>query len=60
MTRRVLAILLPTAFFAALDRGAQSLASNGIAEYSGELLTDKTRGELLQVSRGIAVLLLVM
>ncbi|KAI0804621.1 hypothetical protein BC629DRAFT_1437902 [Irpex lacteus] len=56
----VLTILLPTAFFASLDRGAQSIATTGIAQYSGELLSDKTRGQILQMSRGLAVLLLVI
>ncbi|KAI0085228.1 hypothetical protein BDY19DRAFT_996943 [Irpex rosettiformis] len=56
----VLAILLPTAFFASLDRGAQSVATNGVAEYSGQLITDKTRGEVLQMSRALAILLLII
>ena len=56
----MLAILLPTAFFAALDRGALSIPSNGEAIYTGTLLTDKTRMELLRMSRGLAVMLLVV
>ena len=56
----MLTILLPTAFFASLDRGAQSIASNGELTYSGNLLTDHTRGEILAMSRGLAVVLLVV
>ncbi|KIP03693.1 hypothetical protein PHLGIDRAFT_228386 [Phlebiopsis gigantea 11061_1 CR5-6] len=56
----VLTILLPTAFFASLDRGAQSIASNGVAQYSGSLLTDSTRDQILRMSRGLAVVLLVV
>jgi hypothetical protein len=59
-TPSVLTILLPTAFFASLDRGAQSIATNGIAQYSGQLLTDNTRREILRMSRGLAVVLLIM
>ncbi|EKM51117.1 uncharacterized protein PHACADRAFT_263099 [Phanerochaete carnosa HHB-10118-sp] len=56
----VLTILLPTAFFAALDRGAQSIASNGQLTYSGNVLTDHMRDEILRMSRGLAVVLLVV
>ncbi|KAI0804620.1 hypothetical protein BC629DRAFT_1488445 [Irpex lacteus] len=56
----VLTILLPTAFFASLDRGAQSVATNGIAQYSGALLTDLTRDKVLRMSRGLAVVLLLI
>ena len=53
-------ILLPTAWFAALDRGAQSVTSAGTLDYSGNLLTDHTRQHLLRMSRGIAVILLLV
>ncbi|KAF7789150.1 hypothetical protein EIP86_000087 [Pleurotus ostreatoroseus] len=56
----VLTILLPTAWFAALDRGAQSVTSAGTLDYSGNLLTDHTRQHLLRMSRGIAVILLLV
>ena len=56
----VLTILLPTAFFASLDRGAQSIATTGIAEYSGSLLTDPSRDKILRMSRGLAVVLLLV
>lgn len=56
----VLTILLPTALFAALDRGAQSLATNGALAYSGNVISDHTRDEILRMSRGLAVVLLIV
>ena len=57
----VLALLLPTAFFAALDRGAESVPIPGSgAVYTGTLLTDTTRDQLLRMSRGVAVILLIV
>ena len=56
----MLTILLPTAFFAALDRGAQSIAPSGVLEYSGNVVTDRVRGEILSMSRGLAVVLLIV
>ena len=57
----VLALLLPTALFAALDRGAQSVPTPGLGVvYTGTLLTDATRDQLLRMSRGIAIILLVV
>lgn len=53
-------MLLPTAFFAALDRGAQSIATNGKLEYSGGILTDEFRDAVLRMSRGLAVILLII
>ena len=50
---RVMSILLPTAFFSALDRGITG--SDPTA-----LLTDELRTHLLRFSRGTAVILLVM
>jgi Ca2+:H+ antiporter len=50
---RVLSILLPTAFFASLDRGVVEPSENG-------LVNDSLRGNFLQMSRGIAIILLVM
>ena len=55
----VLATLLPTAFFAALDRGANSPAS-GAADVSTALVNDNIRDEILRISRGIAVALLIV
>ena len=51
-------MLLPTAFFAALDRGAQSISSSG--GQFGTLVTDATRDQILRMSRGLAVLLLIV
>ena len=56
----VLTILLPTAFFAALDRGAQSIASNGQVTYSGNVVSDHMRDEILRMSRGLAIILLIV
>ncbi|KAI0631672.1 hypothetical protein C8Q77DRAFT_1128220 [Trametes polyzona] len=55
----VLATLLPTAFFAALDRGANAVTSAG-SEVGSPLVNDATRSEILRMSRGIAVMLLVV
>jgi Ca2+:H+ antiporter len=54
LTIGVLAILIPTAFFAALDRGTvEPTASAG-------LITDAVRDDFLRMSRGLAVVLLVI
>lgn len=37
-----------------------SIASNGQSTYSGSLLTDHTRDQILRMSRGLAVVLLVV
>ncbi|KAH9895936.1 hypothetical protein C8Q73DRAFT_643814 [Cubamyces lactineus] len=55
----VLATLLPTAFFAALDRGV-SVATAGAAETVSAVVNDTTRGQILKMSRGMAVMLLVV
>nr|AVR29894.1 putative calcium-hydrogen exchanger 2 [Ganoderma lucidum] len=55
----VLAMLLPTAFFAALDRGATTAAESGAA-VSTELVNDNIRSEILTISRGIAIILLIV
>ncbi|KAH9913962.1 uncharacterized protein BXZ73DRAFT_106748 [Epithele typhae] len=55
----VLATLLPTAFFAALDRGATQTTSSG-AEAVSAIVTDATRDQILRMSRGIAIMLLVI
>lgn len=57
---RVLAILLPTAFFAALDRGALGVSADGTSIVTGALLTDSVRDQLLRMSRGVAVMLLIV
>ena len=56
---RVLATLLPTAFFAALDRGV-SAATAEAAEAVSAVVNDTTRGQILRMSRGMAVMLLVV
>lgn len=54
-------MLLPTAFFAALDRGALSISSTtGQGDFSGTIVSDSTREKLLRMSRGLAVLLLIV
>jgi len=53
----IMAILLPTAFFAALDRGSSSAGSQ---QFPTTLVNDNTRGQLLKMSRGLSVLLLIV
>ena len=48
-----MSILLPTALFSALDRGAA-------ASQTTQLPTDELRSQFLRFSRGTAVVLLVM
>ena len=52
-------MLLPTAFFAALDRGGNATAGSG-AEVSTDLVNDDIRSEILKISRGIAIILLIV
>lgn len=47
-------LIVPVAYFAALDRGA---AEPGAVE---SIVTDATRGQLLVMSRGMAVILLIV
>ncbi|KAI0072620.1 hypothetical protein K474DRAFT_1667609 [Panus rudis PR-1116 ss-1] len=56
----VMTILLPTAFFAALDRGVVIQAETGATGFSSELISDHSRDQLLRMSRGVAVCLLVV
>ncbi|KAJ3477570.1 hypothetical protein NLI96_g10367 [Meripilus lineatus] len=56
----VLTVLLPTAFFAALDRGIKSVSDTGEPQFDDTLVNDEVRGQLLRMSRGLAVLLLVV
>ncbi|KAF7313554.1 hypothetical protein HMN09_00511500 [Mycena chlorophos] len=51
----VLTLLLPVAFYAAMDNGA---IPSTPADAASTLVNDTTRGMLLQISRGLAVLLL--
>jgi Ca2+:H+ antiporter len=56
LTIGVLAILLPTAFFAALDRGVNEPVANDAAG----LIKDSLRGDFLKMSHGLAIILLVI
>ena len=51
----VLFLLLPVSFFAALDRGDKAGAGG-----ANNVVSDHMRGEILQVSRGMAILLIVV
>lgn len=59
LTIGVLAILLPTAFFAALDRGATTYNAQDFPVFTGPLFKDDIRDQLLRMSRGLAVVLLI-
>lgn len=50
-----MALLVPAAFFAALDRGAGAQLGT-----EGSIVNDTMRGHFLRMSRGIAVILLVV
>lgn len=50
-------LLLPAAFFAAMDHGVVPTA---VAETADLFTTDTTRGQFLQMSRGLAVILLAV
>ncbi|PIL32583.1 transporter [Ganoderma sinense ZZ0214-1] len=59
----VLAIAVPTAFFAALDRGTIVSGSNSESGLPGAfvpLVSDGVRRDILRMSRGISVVLLVI
>lgn len=51
----VLCILLPTAFFASIDRGVSEASADPLA-----LVSDVHRGEFLKMSRGLAIMLLII
>lgn len=56
----MLAILLPTSFFTSLNRSLLSTSVDGEAALTGTLVNDKTRNKLLHMSRGIAIVLLLV
>ena len=58
----VLGILVPTVFFAALDRGdvTSSTAGAGLPPAFVPLVSDSVRRYILQISRGIAIILPVV
>lgn len=49
-------LLIPAAFFAALDKGAVISATSE----AGALVSDATRGQFLQMSRGLAIILIAV
>jgi Ca2+:H+ antiporter len=51
-------LLVPAAFFAALDRGVASTITTDPTAKS--FITDATRGEFLKMSRGVAIILLLV
>jgi Ca2+:H+ antiporter len=55
LTIGCMTLIVPAAFFAALDRG-----TNAELGSAGTLVTDSVRGEFLKMSRGIAIILLVV
>jgi len=57
LTMGVLSLILPAAFFAALDHGAGTAAGG---EATSTILTDELRDKFLRLSRGMAVILLIM
>lgn len=58
----VLGILIPTIFFAALDRGdvTNPTAGGGLPQNFVPLVSDRVRAYILQISRGIAIVLPAM
>jgi Ca2+:H+ antiporter len=54
----VMTLLIPAAFFAALDRGVASTITTDAAV--GSLINDATRGNFLKMSRGLACILLLV
>lgn len=54
----VMGLLVPAAFFAALDRGVASTITTDPTAKS--FITDATRGEFLKMSRGVAIILLLV
>jgi Ca2+:H+ antiporter len=54
----VMALLIPAAFFAALDRGVASTITADAAV--GSVVNDAIRGNILQMSRGLAIVLLLV
>jgi len=57
LTIGVMTLLLPAAFFAALDRG---MVTTTAGETAKVFINDTTRGNFLQMSRGLALILLAV
>jgi Ca2+:H+ antiporter len=53
-----MALLIPAAFFAALDRGVTSTITTDATVQS--VVNDDIRGSILQMSRGLAIILLLV
>ena len=53
-----MALLIPAAFFAALDRGVPSTITTDQAV--GSIVNDDTRHIFLEMSRGLAIILLLV
>jgi Ca2+:H+ antiporter len=53
-----MALLVPAAYFAALDRGTASIISTSAS--SGSIINDAVRGDFLKMSRGLAIILLLV
>lgn len=60
LTTGVLAFLLPIAFFTALDRGIIPVSSIASSAVNTGVVSDYMRGDLLKMSRGMAVILLAV
>lgn len=52
-----MSLIVPAAFFAALDRGEPNTTSTATSE---DVITDAYRGDFLKISRGSAILLLII
>ncbi|EIM84946.1 uncharacterized protein STEHIDRAFT_60432 [Stereum hirsutum FP-91666 SS1] len=57
LTFGILSLIVPAAFFAALDRGEPNTTSTATSE---DVITDAYRGDFLKISRGSAILLLII
>ncbi|KAK7470977.1 hypothetical protein VKT23_002391 [Stygiomarasmius scandens] len=60
LTMGVLTLLLPVSFFAALDRGIVTVDQNVNDEEGTDFMSDSLRGHIMQVSRGISVILILV
>ncbi|KII95922.1 hypothetical protein PLICRDRAFT_99140 [Plicaturopsis crispa FD-325 SS-3] len=60
LTIGVLTLLLPAAFFAALDRGVLAIPEAGSTAAAQSVVNDTVRGQFLQISRGLSIILLIV
>ncbi|KAJ3555455.1 hypothetical protein NM688_g2568 [Phlebia brevispora] len=56
----VFSIVLPTAFFIALESSLELVATSGSPGDANQILTDSLRAELLRMSRGISIILIIV